>query len=121
MCSVTAPSHTTHGPPSNLGQIIAWVMLLFALTVIGALPLLLQGLNLTAISQSTPHVPLIMIGMLATSCSPTLAALFVARIYPGAEGLSSVFRGGKGVARGANLVRDRTDRACASVAAGKSD
>jgi membrane protease YdiL (CAAX protease family) len=62
-------------------------------TAIGALPLLLQGLNLAEISQSTPHLPLVMTGMLVTSCSPTLAALFVARFYPGTGGLGSVFKG----------------------------
>lgn len=55
--------------------------------------MLLQGMNLTRISQSTPHLPLILMGMLVTSCSPTLAALFVAGFYPGAGGLRSVFRG----------------------------
>jgi membrane protease YdiL (CAAX protease family) len=79
----------------NLGQIIAWVALLFALTIIGALPLLFQGLNLTGISQSTPHLLLVMTGMLVTSCSPTLAALFVARFYPGAGRLRTVFKGGR--------------------------
>jgi membrane protease YdiL (CAAX protease family) len=54
--------------------------------------MLLQGLNLTRISQSTPHLPLVLMGMLATSCSPTLAALFVVRLYPGAGGLRSVFQ-----------------------------
>lgn len=95
MTTDAAPSQTTHRPWSNLGQIIAWVVLLFALTAVGALPLLLQGLNLTGISQSTPHLSLVMMGMLVTSCSPTLAALFVARFYPGAGGLRSVFLGAR--------------------------
>ena len=92
MTRAAAPSQSAPGRPSNLGQIAAWVAFLFALTILGALPLLLQGLSLTRISQSTPHLPLILTGMLATSCSPTLAALFVARLYPGAGGLRSVFR-----------------------------
>lgn len=79
------------GPSSSAGQIVAWVVLLFSLTLIGGLPMLLQGVNLTGISQSTPHLPMILMGMLVTSCSPTLAALFVARFYPGAGGLRSVF------------------------------
>jgi len=57
-----------------------------------ALPMLLQGLSLAAVSQSTPHLPLVLLGMLVTSCSPSLAALFVVLIYPGAEGLRSVFQ-----------------------------
>lgn len=78
---------------SDVGPIIAWVILLCSLTVIGALPLLLQRVNLTRVSQSTPHLPLVLMGMLVTSCSPTLAALFVAGLYPGTGGLRSVFRG----------------------------
>jgi membrane protease YdiL (CAAX protease family) len=71
---------------------MAWVVVLFALTVIGALPMLLQGLNLTNISQATPHLPLVLTGMLVTSCSPSLAALLVAGLYPGAGGLRSIGR-----------------------------
>jgi membrane protease YdiL (CAAX protease family) len=76
----------------NSGQIIAWVLLLFALTVLGALPLLLQGLNLSHVSSSTPHLPPVMTGMLVTACAPTLAALLVAGFYPGAGGVRSVSR-----------------------------
>src|SRR6516162_913299 len=76
--------------PWNGGQIGAWVLLLFAITGLGALPLILQGLNLNRISQSTPHLPLVMTGMLVTSCAPTLAALLVAGLYPGAGGVRSV-------------------------------
>jgi membrane protease YdiL (CAAX protease family) len=92
MTTVAARSQATLVPCSNGGQIIAWVVLLLALTVIGALPMLLMGLNLTKISQSTPHLQLILTGMLVTSCSPTLAALVVARLYPGAGGLRSIVR-----------------------------
>lgn len=90
----TATTHvpSTPVPYSNVGQIIAWVALLFALTVMGALPMLLQGLNLNSISGNTPHIALIMMGMLVTSCAPTLAALFIAWLYPGAGGSRSVFR-----------------------------
>ncbi len=92
MTTDVARSQTSPVPGSYVGQIIAWVVLLCTLTVIGALPLLLQGLNLAGVSQSTPHLPLVLMGMLVTSCSPTLAALFVLLIYPGAGGLRSVFQ-----------------------------
>jgi len=78
--------------PWNGGQIGAWVLLLFIITGLGALPLILQGLNLSRISQSTPHLPLVMTGMLLTSCAPTLAALFVVGLCPGAGGLRSISR-----------------------------
>jgi membrane protease YdiL (CAAX protease family) len=74
------------------GQIVAWVLLLFALTVLGALPLLVQGLNLTKVSSSTPHLPVVMTGMLVISCAPTLAALLVAGFYPGAGGVTRQVR-----------------------------
>lgn len=74
------------------GQIVAWVLLLFALTVLGALPLLVQGLNLSKVSSSTPHLPVVMTGMLVVSCAPTLAALLIAGFYPGAGGIRSVTR-----------------------------
>jgi membrane protease YdiL (CAAX protease family) len=78
--------------PWNSGQFVAWIMLLFSLTVLGALPLMLQGLNLNKVSTSTPYLPLVMTGMLATACAPTLAALLVAAFYPGAGGVRSVSR-----------------------------
>jgi membrane protease YdiL (CAAX protease family) len=92
MTAFITPSETTGKGCSNVGQIVAWILGLFALTFIGALPILLQGLNLTRISQSTPHLQLVLIGMLVTSCSPTLAALFVVGLYPNAGGLRSISR-----------------------------
>jgi membrane protease YdiL (CAAX protease family) len=74
----------------NVWSVIAWAVLLFALTVLGGLPLFLGGLNLSRISPSTPHLPLILAGMLVSACAPTLAALFVAGLYPGAGGVRSI-------------------------------
>jgi uncharacterized protein len=76
----------------NRGQIVGWVLLLFALTYLGALPLLVQGLNLGKVSSSTPHLAVVMTGMLVISSAPTLAALLVAGFYPGAGGIRSVTR-----------------------------
>src|SRR5258708_3163028 len=78
--------------PHSGGTVVAWVVSLFLLTLLGALPLLFGGLNLTRISSSTPHLPLIYAGMLITACAPTLAALFVAGLYPSAGGVRSVSR-----------------------------
>ena len=77
---------------TNRGQIVAWVLLLFALTLAGALPLLAQGLNLGKVSSSTPHLAIVMTGMLIISCAPTLAALLVTGLYPGAGGIRSIAR-----------------------------
>src|SRR6516225_544576 len=76
----------------NAGQIGVWVLLLFVITCLGALPLILQGLNLNRITQSTPRLPVVMAGMLVISCAPTLAALFVAGLYSGAGGGRSISR-----------------------------
>ena len=76
--------------PWNSGQFVAWVLLLFSLTLLGALPLMLQGLNLNAVSPSTPYLPIVMTGMLATACAPTLAALLVAAFYPAGGGVRSI-------------------------------
>ena len=76
----------------NAGQIGVWVLLLFVITGLGALPLILQGLNLNRITQFTPRLPVVMAGMLVISCAPTLAALFVAGLYPGAGGGRSISR-----------------------------
>jgi len=80
----------TAAAPWESGQIIAWVLALFALTGLGALPLLLQGLSLNGISGATPHMALILLGMLMISCSPTLAALLVVEFYPRAGGIHSI-------------------------------
>src|SRR5713101_6619531 len=78
--------------PWNSGQFVAWILLLFFLTILGALPLMLQGLNLNKVAPSTQYLPLVMTGMLVTACAPTLAALLVAAFYPGAGGVRSVSR-----------------------------
>src|SRR6266851_3345498 len=78
--------------PWNGGQFVAWILLLFSLTVLGALPLMLQGVSLRSVGPSTSHLPLVMTGMLVTACAPTLAALLVAAFYPRAGGVRSVSR-----------------------------
>lgn len=77
---------------SDRGQVAAWVLLLFGLTLLGALPLLAHGLSLSKVTSSTPHLALVMTGMLVISCAPTLAALLVAGFYPGAGGIRSITR-----------------------------
>jgi membrane protease YdiL (CAAX protease family) len=73
-------------------EIVEWVLLLFALTLLGALPLLVQGLNLSKVSSSTPHLAVVMTGMLLISCAPTLAALLVTGLYSGAGGICCLTR-----------------------------
>jgi CAAX protease family protein len=77
---------------SNGRQTVIWVLLLFGLTILGALPLLFQGLNLNGISSSTRYMPLVTTGLVVSSCSPTLAALVVTGFTRGAAGIRSVTR-----------------------------
>lgn len=102
--------------PTNRGQIVvAWVVLLLALTLLGALPLLVEGLNLSKVSSSTPHLAVVMTGMLVVSCSPTLAALLIAGLYPGSGRNLFHYPSGKRLAGSLHLVRDCPGRAnCSS-------
>jgi len=75
---------------SEVVSVIAWALVLIALTLIGGLPLFLSGLNISKITSTTPHLPLTLTGMLVSSCSPTLAALLIACFYPGAGGVRSL-------------------------------
>lgn len=60
------------------GNVIAWVLLLFGLTVVGALPLIVGGLNPDNLPQSSPLLPLVFAGIVLTAYAPSLAALLVA-------------------------------------------
>ena len=86
------PDQTTPIEKNNVRSVVAWAIVLVLLTLIGGLPLFFGGLNISKITSTTPHLPLIMVGMLVSSCSPTLAAILVAGIYPGAGGVRSVLR-----------------------------
>jgi hypothetical protein len=81
------------------GQIVAWVLLLFALTILGALPLLVQGLNLSKVSSSTPHSSVVVRSH--TGCTACRGILSWS--WRNSFSQSS----GKGMARPLHLVCDR--------------
>jgi uncharacterized protein len=70
--------------------VIAWAVLLFVLTIIGALPLILGGLSLNKLSSSSP--PLVFGGIELTAYAPTLAALIIAGFFPEGGGVRSLLR-----------------------------
>jgi membrane protease YdiL (CAAX protease family) len=82
--------NATNESKANISSVVAWAVVLVALTLLGGLPLFIGGLNIARITSLTPHLPLVVVGMLVSSCSPTLAALLVARIYPRAGSVRSL-------------------------------
>ena len=72
--------------------VLAWGALLLVLTMVGALPLILAGVNPTTLPESSPLLPLLVGGIVLTAYAPTLAALLVAGLLPGAGGLRALLR-----------------------------
>ncbi len=66
---------------------MAWVALLFALTFIGALPLVVGGMDLNNLPGSSPRLPLATAGIILTAYAPSLAALLVASRSGGVRAL----------------------------------
>jgi len=70
--------------------VVAWALALFALTSIGALPLLVTGIPLSRVFSASPQW-LFLLGVELTAFAPTLAALLITRIV-GNIGLGGVPR-----------------------------
>ena len=62
----------------NVRSVVAWAALLFALTFVGALPLVVGGMDLNNLPGSSPILPLATAGIVLIAYAPTLAALLVA-------------------------------------------
>jgi len=74
---------------------VAWTILLFALLTLCLLPLFLGGVDLNKLSASSslPAVAILaVVGILISAYTPTLAAVVVARFWPGAGGLRPLLR-----------------------------
>ena len=71
----------------NGGGVIAWVALLFTLTLAGALPFIAAGLSPEQLPRSSTLLPLILAGIILTAYAPTLAALIVAARTGGVRAL----------------------------------
>src|SRR5438105_11633246 len=69
-----------------------WTALLFAITFLGALPVLIAGIDLTTVTFSS-EIPIVVgVGIVLTGYAPTLAALLVAWLVPGSGGLGALLR-----------------------------
>ena len=76
----------------NSGSIVAWVVMIFLLTLLGALPFIIGGLRFNGFSPSTRLSRLAFAGMGLTGFAPGLAALLIAGFFPGAGGVRSLLR-----------------------------
>jgi uncharacterized protein len=76
----------------SAGPIVAWVVLLYALTFLCALPIIIGGVSLPKLSPSVPLFPFSVAGFTLAGFTPMLAALLVARLFPGAGGVRPLFR-----------------------------
>jgi membrane protease YdiL (CAAX protease family) len=79
-------SPTSRENVGNGRSVVAWVALLFVLTFVGTLPLIVGGLNVDNLPQSSPLLPLVFAGIVLTAYAPSLAALLVAGLLPRAGG-----------------------------------
>ena len=88
-------SKTLTGNAWTGGQIVAWVALLFFLIFLCLLPFLIGGVTLSGLSKLSPSSPLFAIciaGFTFVGYTPTVSALLVAGLFPGAGGARSVLR-----------------------------
>lgn len=73
--------------------VIAWAVLVFALLFLGLLPLYLYHLDLAQLAKNSSGAPpLVLIGILFTAYTPTIAAVLVAWRWPGAGGVRDLLR-----------------------------
>jgi membrane protease YdiL (CAAX protease family) len=76
----------------NVGSVVAWGVLLFLLTFLGALPFIIGGLRFNGFSPSTRLSHLAFAGMGLTGFAPGVAALLIAGFFPGAGGVRFLLR-----------------------------
>jgi membrane protease YdiL (CAAX protease family) len=74
------------------GPIVAWVVLLFVLTLLGALPFVIGRLRFAGFSPSTPLARIAFAGLGLIGFAPALAALLIAAFFPGTDGVRSLLR-----------------------------
>jgi CAAX protease family protein len=73
--------------------VIAWAALVFALLFLGLLPLYLYRLDLAQLAKNSSGAPpLVLIGIVFTAYTPTIAALLIAWRWPGAGGVRELLR-----------------------------
>lgn len=72
--------------------VVFWILALFVITALGALPLFFYRLDLSKLTFSTPIPVVVGIGIEITAYAPTLAALLVVALVPGGGGLGRLVR-----------------------------
>src|SRR5712691_722191 len=84
---------SSHGPPPQRG-VLAWAIALFGLTALGIAPLYAFVPDLSKFSGKLPPAELAAVGLGVelTAFAPSLAAILVAWLLPGAGGARTLFR-----------------------------
>lgn len=72
--------------------VVFWILALFAITALGALPLFFYRLDLSKLTFSTSIPVLVGIGIEITAYAPTLAALLIVALVPGGGGIGRLVR-----------------------------
>jgi membrane protease YdiL (CAAX protease family) len=78
--------------PQTDTVVVFWLLALFVITALGALPLFFYRLDLSKLTFSTPIPVLVGIGIEITAYAPTLAALLVVAVVPGGGGIGRLVR-----------------------------
>jgi uncharacterized protein len=78
--------------PQTNAVVVLWILALFVITALGALPLFFYRLDLSKLTFSTPIPVLVGIGIEITAYAPTLAALLVVIVVPGGGGIRRLVR-----------------------------
>ena len=76
----------------NGTSIAAWIVVLFLLTFLCALPIIIGGVSMPKLSPSVPLFPLYFAGNLLSAYTPLVAALLVARFFPSSGGARALLR-----------------------------
>src|SRR5439155_487610 len=71
---------------------VFWLVALFVITGLGALPLFFYRIDLSKLTFSSPIPVLVGIGIEITAYAPTLAALLVVAVVPGGGGIGRLLR-----------------------------
>src|SRR5260370_3735626 len=101
-------SHMKRGPQSQMERmqerksneqskadgpaIAAWLVLLFLLTVLCALPIMIGGVSMPSLSPSAPLFPFSFAVILLSAYAPTLTALIVAGLVSSSSGVRPLLR-----------------------------
>jgi membrane protease YdiL (CAAX protease family) len=78
--------------PQSDTLVVVWILALFGITALGALPLFFYRLDLSKLTFLTPIPVWAGIGIEITAYAPTLAALLVVALVPGGGGIGRLLR-----------------------------